>query len=238
MIDLAKIRGRTALTSPNLWLVAMTGIFSAPHCIGMCGGIVSSFALNASGSAIWTVISYNLGRVLTYTVLGGIMGSIGSFVNTAGNWVGFQGIASIVGGVMILLWVLRKIGLPLHRWSPTRFKRIQQILKKYQEQGDVKTVFISGILFGFIPCGLTYAMQMNAAASGSIAGGASIMAVFGLSTIPSLLAVGLVAVWIGRSFRSKMMTIGNILSVVIGVIAILRGCAANGWIDSLHPWLW
>lgn len=226
------------MTSQNLWLVAMTGIFSAPHCIGMCGGIISSFALNAKGSAMGTVIAYNLGRVLTYTVLGGIMGSIGSFVNTAGSWAGIQGIASILGGAMILLWVLRKIGLPFNRWSPTRFRGIQRILKKYQEQGDIKTVFLSGILFGFIPCGLTYAMQMNAAANGTFAGGASIMAVFGFSTIPSLLAVGLAAAWISRSFRSKMLTIGNILSVVIGIIAILRGCAANGWIDSLHPWLW
>lgn len=74
------------MSGESLWLVAVTGLLSAPHCIGMCGGIVMNFAWNAKGSALAAVLVYNAGRVLTYTAMGAAMGAAGSFLELTGSW--------------------------------------------------------------------------------------------------------------------------------------------------------
>lgn len=222
------------MSGHQLWIVSLTGVLSAPHCIVMCGGIVSGLAIQGKGRGVSILLSYNAGRVLTYTMIGGVMGAIGSFLNVAGTWSGMQSAASMLGGVLILLWTFRKIGIPFRLPVPSRIS----IRDKLGGKGDLTVAWVSGLLFGFIPCGLTYAMQMNAAASGSIISGAAIMAVFGISTIPSLLAVGLFAHVIGRPHRLFMLKAGHLLMVTMGILSVLRGMAANGWISSLHPWLW
>ncbi|WP_409340669.1 sulfite exporter TauE/SafE family protein [Paenibacillus sp. MBLB4367] len=218
----------------QLGVIAAAGVLSAPHCMIMCGGIVSGLAIQSKGRPVSILIAYNIGRVMTYTTLGAFMGMMGSFVDTAGKWTGLQGAASILGGVLILLWMVWKISLPLH--MPHTMK--QSLLTRFRSMGELGAVFFSGLLFGLIPCGLTYAMQMHAAASGSAGNGAAIMAVFGLSTIPSLLAVGLLAAVIRKSHRLFMLKAGNVLMTAMGILSILRGFSANGWIPSLHPWLW
>lgn len=226
------------ISSDALVLAALTGILGAPHCIGMCGGTVSGFALNADIGALRAVTAYNLGRVTTYTGLGLLMGTVGSFVDVAGKLAGIQGIASIAGGILILLWVFRKYALPLAGWGPLRIPRLRRWSEKLRTRKDGAAVYLSGILLGFIPCGMTYAMQMNAAASGQAGSGALLMAVFGLSTLPALYFAGLFAGAIKRTLRRHVLKIGQMVAIWIGMVSILRGMAANGWIPSIHPWLW
>ncbi|BFH69662.1 membrane protein [Paenibacillus dendritiformis] len=226
------------MSGEGLWLVAASGLLSAPHCIGMCGGIVMNFALNAKGPALAAVLAYNAGRVVTYTAMGAAMGAAGSFLELTGNWAGLQGLASLLGGLLILLWAFRRVALPLERLSPARIPLVRDWMERLRGSGNLRAVLASGLLFGFIPCGLTYAMQINAAASGSALGGGTIMAVFGLATFPSLLAVGLFAAAIKRSLRARLMKAGQLAAAAIGILCILRGLSANGWIPSLHPWLW
>lgn len=226
------------MSGESLWLVAVTGLLSAPHCIGMCGGIVMNFAWNAKGSALAAVLAYNAGRVLTYTAMGAAMGAAGSFLELTGSWAGLQGLASMLGGLLILLWAFRRVALPLERISPARIPIVRRWMERLRGSGAIRAVLASGLLFGFIPCGLTYAMQINAAASGSALGGGMIMAVFGLATFPSLLAVGLFAAAIKRSIRARLVKAGQFVAAVIGVLCMLRGLSANGWIPALHPWLW
>ncbi|MBP1989738.1 sulfite exporter TauE/SafE family protein [Paenibacillus eucommiae] len=226
------------MTSQSLTLIALTGLFSAPHCIAMCGGIVSGFTMRANTKALIIIVYYNGGRILTYTVLGAIMGVIGSFMDMAGSWVGFQGIASICGGLLMLLWIFTKIGLPLHHHRLYQASPVKRLLERLKKQGEGIAVFVSGLLFGLIPCGLTYAMQINAAASGNGAAGALSMAVFGLATMPALIIVALFAAIIKQSFRLAMIKVGNGLAVTIGLLCIMRGLSANQWIPAIHPWLW
>ncbi|TDF97739.1 sulfite exporter TauE/SafE family protein [Paenibacillus piri] len=216
----------------------MTGILGAPHCIGMCGGTVSGFALNAENGMVRTVAAYNLGRITTYTGLGALMGAAGSFVETAGRLAGLQGIASIIGGIFILLWVFRKVALPLARWGPLGIPYFRGLSQKLKSSRETGAVYGSGLLLGFIPCGLTYAMQMNAAASSEAWSGALIMAVFGIATLPALFFAGLFAGSIKKSLRGKVLWAGQAVAVWIGILSILRGMAANSWLPSVHPWLW
>ncbi len=106
------------MTWQQVGFIMLTGLFSAPHCIGMCGGIVSAVSLNSSASAHKSMLLYNAGRVLSYTMLGAVMGVVGSFVDVAGKLAGVQGLASIIGGCFLLLWLWRRFQLPLmHRLS-------------------------------------------------------------------------------------------------------------------------
>lgn len=219
-------------------LLTLTGIFSAPHCIGMCGGIMSAWTLQSPGSLLQTVMAYNLGRIVTYMGTGAFMGLIGSFVDAAGTLVGFQGIANVLGGLLILLWVGKKIALPLSSWSLLQLPAAQRWLEKQKNRSGVVPVFISGLLLGFLPCGLTYTMHMKAAASGSVAEGALTLAFFGIGTLPALFFIGLFSVVLSRALRSRILLIANLLAVYIGVLSIMRGLVINGWVPHLNPWLW
>ncbi|MGO4375696.1 sulfite exporter TauE/SafE family protein, partial [Paenibacillus sp. MCAF20] len=84
----------------------------------------------------------------------------------------------------------------------------------------------------------TYAMQMNAAASGSPLEGAAIMAIFGLSTFPALAAAASIAAFAGRRWRRFMRKAGVVTAIAVGLLSIMRGLAVNGVIPSISPWLW
>lgn len=226
------------MTGNSLVLVALTGLMGAPHCFVMCGGIVSSVALRAQGSPMTLVFAYNAGRVATYAAIGGFMGLVGSFLDTAAGFVGLQSAASIIGGLLILLWTFRRYAIPMFRPQPFKNSRIQAKLQRLGERYEILATFLTGILLGFLPCGLTYAMQMNAAASGSAAEGSLMLLVFGISTFPVLLLTAMSAGSLTKRWRRAMRRIGGYLAVLMGMLCILKGLSANGWIPSVHPWLW
>ncbi|WP_010491160.1 sulfite exporter TauE/SafE family protein [Paenibacillus elgii] len=222
----------------DLTLAWLAGLLGAPHCIGMCGATVSGFALQAKGSPLRSVLAYNAGRIVTYAALGAFMGTIGSFVDGAGKLANVQGTASLLGGCLILLWALRRTALPLHRLDPHRLPLVRRLTARYRTAEEAGAAFVSGLLLGFLPCGLTYAMEMNAAASASPLHGLLLMLLFGLGTVPALVSVGLFAGKLNKRLRSKATMAGQFVAVWIGVLSVLRGLAAAGWIPSVHPWLW
>jgi len=222
-------------------LIALTGLLSAPHCMGMCGGIVTAVAMQAKSTPLHAVLLYNSGRVLSYTILGAAMGTVGSFVDLAGRLAGVQGMASILGGLFILLWLWRKFQFPfMQRWSSYLHAKLRRPTANLgdEQKGDTLHVLATGFAFGFLPCGLTYAMQMNAAASGSPWSGAAVMALFGISTFPALAIVGLLAGKIGKKWRRAMRSAGTAVAIVVGSLAIMRGLASAGVVPTLNPWLW
>ncbi|MBD2871196.1 sulfite exporter TauE/SafE family protein [Paenibacillus arenilitoris] len=226
------------VTWQQLGLVMLTGLFSAPHCIGMCGGIVSAVSLQAAAPVMKSTLLYNAGRILSYSLLGGAMGAVGSFVDVAGRLAGVQGLASIVGGCFLLLWLWRRFQLPfMHRLSAMLHGRLSRGTGR-AGRTEALHVLATGLAFGFLPCGLTYAMQMTAASTGSAAEGALVMALFGLSTFPALAAAALVAAFANKRWRNIMRKAGAATAVAVGVLSILRGLAANGIIPSVNPWLW
>ncbi|GBG09414.1 hypothetical protein PAT3040_04059 [Paenibacillus agaridevorans] len=235
------------ITLQTAGLVLLTGLFSAPHCIGMCGGIVSSVSLHSGLTATRSMLLYNAGRILSYSAMGAMMGAVGSFVDVAGDLAGVRGLASIIGGVFVLLWLWRRFQLPLMgRLSGMLHRGLAgggasadgETVARPSRTSDSMHVIATGIAFGFLPCGLTYAMGMNAAASGSMLEGALIMMLFGLGTFPALAAAASIAAFANRRWRRFMRRAGVVTAAAVGVVAILRGLAVNGWIPSISPWLW
>ena len=226
------------LTWQQMGFIILTGLFSAPHCIGMCGGIVSAVSLNSAATVRKSMLLYNTGRIVSYTLFGAVMGAVGSFVDVAGKFAGVQGLASIIGGCLLLLWLWRRFQLPLmNRLSTFLHKRLAGSAGRSKQQ-ETLHLLATGIAFGFLPCGLTYAMQMTAASTGSGLEGAAVMALFGLSTFPALALAASVAAFANKKWRRLMRKASLVTAIAVGVISILRGLAVNGVIPSINPWLW
>jgi len=225
----------------GLLLAALSGLAGAPHCLIMCGGISSSFILNASGNAARAAVAYHAGRIATYTATGAFMGLIGSFLNVAGGFVGLQSVACFLGGALIIAWTYGRYSLTFpHRWFNfgARAKPSSGAERGGGGGREWLGTFLSGLSLGLLPCGLTYAMQMNAATTGSWAEGALVLLVFGLSTVPVFVLLALFSLKLGKKQRKGMRVAGAALAYTMGILSILKGAAANGWIPSVHPWLW
>ncbi len=169
---------------------------SLGHCVGMCGGFVLAYSSTKVGKhfnqkeRLASHLLYNLGRTISYTLIGAVVGLIGSVFALSPNLRAtlylFAGLVMLLVGLWLFgfVWVSRLLEYDFTRIS--FFKTAFQKLLK----SDSKMSFLSlGILNGFFPCGLVYFFASSAAASGSALKGALIMFVFGLSTILPMLSL-------------------------------------------------
>lgn len=237
-----------------MWALGVGLLQGFLHCVGMCGPFVLSFSLAltpGSGartrprllSMMRTHLAHNLGRVTVFVILGMVFGSLGSFVNTAARTTGFQAAAGFVGGALMILWAVDEFRTGhgagfLERWSILKYAPVQNLFHRITGNKGVLAAYVSGLILGFHPCGLIFAMLISAAATGTAVGGGLVLLMFGLGTVPSLLTVA-VAGWYGRKrLTGRVFSyLAATLIAVSGVLFILRGMAVNGWIPSVNPWL-
>ena len=196
----------------NLVLAFVTGLISSfGHCLGMCGGIVAIYSarrpapVTIDGSRpsilarIATLVPVHVGRITTYTFLGALVGLAGSLLEQVGGSVGWQGIFSVFVGIAMVVVALSLIGVlpPIEvalatiagAGRPSPMKSMRGLFGQRSLAASVGL----GILWGFLPCGLVFAMLVVAASTQSLWGGALTMVAFGLGTVPTLLGFGLAA---------------------------------------------
>ena len=208
-----------------LFLAAFSmGLFGSPHCLGMCGGIVTAFGLSmqhvSDSKKNGLILTYHLGRLISYSLLGLIASLVGVAI--------FQSIMSnsaprIVLGAVLVLIGLAMLGLPLFNQLEKVGMRFWQSLapirKKVFPIDSFGKALFAGLLWGFLPCGLVYGALMMAIAGNNITTGAALMFVFGLGTMPMLIAtqktVGMLQSNI-KHFRLRQIN---------GVIMLLSGLA-------------
>lgn len=197
---------------PTLASAALVGLAGGVHCIGMCGGVVGALS-GATGQlhpSMRLHLAYSAGRIASYAVAGGLAGSAGGLLGWAGSAaLGARG--SPLGQSLFLLvasLMLIVLGLYLSGLAPAvrhveslgagLWRRLQPIARPLLPAATVPRAMAIGAIWGFLPCGLVYAMLATAMATGSPARGAAVLAAFGLGTLPNLLAVGF---WLSR-FRA------------------------------------
>ena len=220
-------------------LAAFTlGFFGSLHCIGMCGplalallptnGSQSSFGRIASGSLL-----YNLGRVVTYAMLGLAFGLLGG----AARLAGLQQAVSIVTGVVILLWLL----LPKHLTQRLEAKhhvaallsRLKLAMNRLLRSHRFAAQFGVGFLNGLLPCGFVYLALAGALAQPTVTRSILFMALFGVGTMPAMLAIMLPNGFLPPSARLSMRRLLPIGTAVVAVLLIVRGLALG--IPYLSP---
>ena len=240
----------TELLLSNLALALVTGVISSfGHCLGMCGGIVAIYSArqpaksseigNKSGllRRIASFLPLHLGRITTYTFFGAVIGLAGSLLNQASGLMGWQGAFSILVGIAMVLVSLSLMGIlpPIEvalaslTGGSSPMGRMRRLFGKH----NFLSTLALGILWGFLPCGLVFAMLVVAARTQTIWGSALTMLAFGLGTIPTLLGFGLAANLLSPKLRGRLQTFAAVLILLFAVQTILRGLAVANLIPSL-----
>ncbi len=219
--------------STSFFVVLMVGLVAGVStCMALVGGLV--LGISARHAEAHPEISakqkftphlyFNLGRILGFGLLGGMLALLGSVVQPSAGTLGFMTI--IIGGVMIFLGlklveifpVLKDKSISLPK-SISKFLGIHKEQKEYSHKGS----FITGALTFFLPCGFTQAMQLYAVSSGSFFDGALIMSLFALGTAPGLLGIGgLASIFKGRNARIFFATTG-LAVIILGWVNISNG---------------
>ncbi len=220
-----------------------TGLaISLGHCLGMCGPLVGTLAaaqqqrgLRFRG-VLTAQILHHAGRVTSYAVIGFALAVVGSTVRLAGLGRGFQGILSLVMGIVMIL-----LGIGLMGWLPTRRLLESGRFASLVVRGTLRSRnidgaaawFLAGMANGFLPCGPVYAVAAGTMVSSPLAGAAA-MVLFGLGTVPALLLLALGTERLSPGSRRRFNRLAAVLVVLIGVQLACRGAAAMGWISHLR----
>lgn len=205
------------------------GFATSLHCVGMCGPIALSIGLSAKNKLKFTLknLTYQFGRVTTYTLLGLALGLIGEGFSL----VGFQNYLSIAIGVLMIIMVL----IPKFFDNQSiNAKPLQAILLKvkiglgrYLRRQDFSSLYTTGLLNGLLPCGAVYAALTAAIGVGSFKQSALFMFFFGLGTIPLMFLTVLFGNFISLEWRQKILKILPIITLILGILFILRGLELN-----------
>ncbi|WP_066312359.1 sulfite exporter TauE/SafE family protein [Bacillus sp. FJAT-29814] len=212
------------LANASYVVLFVVGLVTSLHCVGMCGGIMLSQTIGKESgskySAIKPALLYNLGRVTAYTILGGMIGAIGSVI--ALSLTAKAGLQLFAGVFMIIM------GFNMAGFRVFRKIQIKLPAVACRAMTKPRTPLIIGLLNGFMPCGPLQTMQIYALGTGSALGGAISMFMFSLGTVPLMLTFGALSGLLSKGYTKKILKFSGILIIVLGLIMSNRGLALAG----------
>jgi sulfite exporter TauE/SafE len=211
--------------TPQFIIAGFTlGLIGSLHCVGMCGPL--SFALPIQYlyrfQRVIAIILYQLGRVVTYSTLGLILGLAGRKVYLAG----FQQWFSIAMGLVIIFllveyWIFRKRIRP--GFLDAFYGYVQRLMMKILKiRGTIPFLFF-GIANGLLPCGMVYVALAGALVTTQVQQSVLFMAMFGLGTVPAMIAISLFGQFFSLSMRNSFRRIVPVFVSLMAVLLILRG---------------
>ena len=214
------------LSGASYLMLFVVGALTSIHCVGMCGGIMLSQTMSKESTSkfdsIKPALLYNLGRVVSYTVIGGIIGALGSVLSLS---VQAKSALQIFAGVFMIIMGFNMTGFPL-------FRKLQIHLPwsscSIASKKKIKAPFLVGILNGLMPCGPLQSMQLYALGTGSAITGALSMLMFSIGTVPLMLTFGALSGLLSRGYTKKLLKFSGILIIVLGIIMGNRGLALAG----------
>jgi hypothetical protein len=200
------------------------GLAGSVHCIGMCGPLALSLpiAQQTSFSRIAGGFIYNAGRIITYSVLGLLIGLLGdSFIHS--QW---QNSLSVAMGIIILLYLF--LPKKIFHFSSTHFLSTPFILLRRKlghlfQSKKAGSLFFIGILNGLLPCGLVYLALSSSAIMASAVHGGMFMFFFGAGTFPVMFATVIAGNYLNLSLRMKLNKAVPVLLFLMALLLILRG---------------
>lgn len=221
-------------------MLFLIGLVTSVHCIGMCGGIHLSQCLSyqknseeekngEKGKNKWSTVYpsflYNLGRVVSYTIVGGVVGGFGSVISFSGKG---KGAVQLIAGIFMVIMGINMLNIfPwLRKFNP----RMPKVFARKINQGKQKNgAFLVGILNGLMPCGPLQAMQIYALSTGSPLKGAFSMFLFSMGTVPLMFGFGALSSFLSQKFTKQVMKFGAVLVVILGISMFQNGWSVSGF---------
>jgi sulfite exporter TauE/SafE len=197
------------------------GLLGSLHCAAMCGPLLLALPVAAGGAGRFIAgrLVYQSGRVLTYTLLGVFAGLFGQSILLAG----FQRWLSLALGVAVLIgfFVSKKVAVsaPVVRLV----LGLKTLMAAQLQRRDLLSLALLGLLNGLLPCGLVYVALAHAATAKSLSLAVAQMAVFGLGTLPMMLAIGLSGRMFPPALRLKLRAAIPVGVCLLAALLILRG---------------
>lgn len=199
------------------------GFLGSFHCIGMCGPIVLALPNHYQHKyvKIYSSVLYNLGRVITYGILGLIFGLLGEGIYLGG----LQQIVSIITGAIIILIVLFPYVLPnkMKQFSVMNYPWFKNTFSKLFKSNSYTAYILLGLINGLLPCGFVYIALSGALLMGETIQGMLFMMLFGIGTIPAMFTLSMAGSFVSLNIRNKIKKTIPYLSLIVGLILILRG---------------
>lgn len=217
-------------------ILLLFGLFASIHCVGMCGGLILTQTVRGddqaeggtsgkkAGLPLLSAGFYNIGRILSYTLVGALVGGLGQVLTLVGF---LKGLIPILGGVFMLLMAINLLGIfpVLRRLTLPLPKSLAKWLYRGAGKGNP---FLLGLLTGLMPCGPMQIVQVYALSTKSVAVGALSMLVFALGTTPALFAFGALGGLLSKRFSHAVTKASAVVVACMGVIMIGRGLALTG----------
>lgn len=202
------------------------GFFGGTHCVGMCGGLSSAFALQLPPHIprIVLIVLMNVGRLCSYVLIGVLMGALSQLGLVLDETRSVQMVLFVLANGLLLLMGLYLAGV----WSLAAkveligkpiWRKLNPLLNRLLPIQSVGACFGVGMLWGWLPCGLVYNASLYALGSGSAVQGGWLLLAFGLGTLPNLLAVGVFAAQLQGILQNR----------VVRLVAGLLVCAWAIW---------
>jgi len=216
----------------SLFAAFAAGAAGSVHCVAMCGGMSGALGMKArrhgatSGRAFVHGLTYQAGRIASYSVAGALVGSFGGVLQANFDVDKASLIARSLAGLVL---ILAAVGV-LSRWRPLSrlehlgarlWKHLAPVARAIPSHG-LRSSLLLGMLWGWLPCGLVYSMLLVAALGGGPLMGAATMLCFGLGTAPAVVATGLLGgqVWRTAATRRLNLAAGSML-LIFGLVTML-----------------
>ncbi len=225
------------------WAFA-TGLAGSLHCLGMCGPLIVAYSLHLRGETTYpprdggpsfqrSLFGYHAafhgGRIAAYALSGAVAAAFLSLIGSAGPFVAARSVISLVAGtamVILGLVLLRVFPFSRRTWlasPPAGATYLSRTLAGLLRSTTLSSRWMLGFGMGFLPCMLSWAMIVRAAATANPLSGFSVMASFGLGTTPLLLFTGFFA----SLLTVKMRVVGERLAassvIIMGLILLWKG---------------
>jgi sulfite exporter TauE/SafE len=223
-------------TTMSYGLVFVIGLVaSVSSCIAVTGGLLVAVAAkyNEATTDLTPLqrmkphIYFNAGRILSYTLLGGAIGALGSALTLSPR---ANGVLTIVASAVMLLLGLQMLRLlpTVTRFLPTMPKAFAHYIHDLAERDANGGAFVLGALTFFMPCGFTQALQLYVLAKGTFTAGALTMLAFSLGTLPALLSLSAMSSFATGAFQRQFLRFAGAAVIVLGVANIQYGLVLSG----------
>jgi len=226
----------------NGWLQAMllaaffAGVLGGAHCAAMCGGIVGAVCRprsDAATAAQWRqALAYNGGRIFSYTVAGALVAALGQGgLALRGGPLAQQVLLAMAGATLLLMALyvagVTPVARALEAAGSVAWRRIQPCSRWFLPVDSVPRALGLGAVWGWLPCGMVYAVLLTAAATADVRHGALVMLAFGLGTLPNMLAIALLS--------GQLRKFSALRPVRLAAGAVIGGLGVFGIVKALQP---